>query len=145
MPKLEFLNVDLDMLFKREPKILLEELKGKVAVLYSGQHPKGHFVALELNSYVKDPHKALQKWIKLFGTLTPPARRELRRATSRVLDAGFDVSTQGRADRIELPETLVMEFAKLGCAYAITLYAEDPDESISVREKPNKRKSPPPR
>lgn len=59
MPKLIFLNADLDMMFDKEPKVLLRELGRKAIVLYSGEHPKGHLVAVELSSFTKDDHKTM--------------------------------------------------------------------------------------
>jgi plasmid stabilization system protein ParE len=138
MPKLHFLNVDLDMLFKREPKILLRELGRRVAVLYSGPHPTGHLVVLELasSSQAKDPHKPLRKWIRLLGTLSPAAKQEFENALSRVFDLGFDVANAGRFDRIELPKELLVKLAKLGASYAVTLYAAEPDvPAVTIRKR----------
>jgi hypothetical protein len=126
MPKLHFLNVDLDMLFKKEPKILLRELGRRVAVLYSETHPKGHLVVLELSPYEKNPHKTLRKWIRLLGKLSPSSKREFDKALSRVFDFGFDVVNAGRPDRIELPRELLANLASLGVGHAVTLYTAEP-------------------
>lgn len=127
MPKLHFLNVDLDMLFKKKPKILLRELGRRVAVLYSGEHPKGHLVALELSSHETNAHKTLRKWIRLLGRLSPESKQEFNNALSRVFDLGFDVADGGRSDRIELPKELLEKLATLGASHAITLYAAESD------------------
>ena len=37
MPKLNFCNVDLEMMFAKEPKVLLRELGRKVTVLYAAE------------------------------------------------------------------------------------------------------------
>jgi hypothetical protein len=137
MPKLHFLNVDLDMLFKREPKVLLKELEANVVVLYSGEHPKGHLVVLELDRHLKDPHKMLHGWVKLLGSLSAGARREFDSASSRVFDVGFDVANGGRFDRIELPKELLAKLASLGASYAVTLYADEPDvPKVTIRKRP---------
>jgi hypothetical protein len=143
MPKLDFLNADLEMLFAREPKCLLRELGRKVIVLYSGPHPKGHLVTMELSTYVKCPHKALKKWVKLLKGLRPAAKREFKAATSRVLDLGFDIQDQGRCDRIELPAKIVNELAGLRCACVITLYAlDDAKPVVMTNRRQGKRSSP---
>ena len=127
MPKLIFLNVDLDMMFDKEPKVLLRELKRRVIVLYSGEHLKGHLVALELNSLTRDAHKTMCRWIKLLGTLSPAAQREFRQASSRAFDLGYEVGGEEKSVQIELPKEHLAELAKLGASYAVTLYAADPE------------------
>jgi len=122
MPKIDFLNADLELIYDEEPRRLLRELKRKVIVLYSGSDPRGHLVALELNCYFKDPLKMMNRWVKLLNSLSVPARRELRAAQSMVFDLGFDVDDSQRLDRIELPAPLLSAVAKLGAGYIVTLY-----------------------
>lgn len=126
MPKLNFCNVDLEVMFSKEPKVLLRELGRKVIVLYSGAHPKGHLVALELSSFTRDAHKTMRRWIKLLGTLSPAAQREYRKAFSRVFDLGFEVSMAEKSVQIELPKEHLAALAKLGASYVVTLYAAEP-------------------
>jgi len=136
MPKLDFLNVDLEMIFAVEPKTLLRDLGRRVIVLYSGEHPKGHFVGLELNRYIKDPCKALRRWLRILGMLTPNAKRELRKATSRTFDFGFEVIPDNtHLVQIKLPPDLLAGLAELGAGYTISLYkAEPPPAVVSVRK-----------
>jgi hypothetical protein len=125
VPKLKFCNVDLEMVFAKEPKVLLRELGRKVMVLYSGAHPKGHFVALEVSLLTKDAHQTMRRWLKLLGALSPAARREFEKASSRVFDLGFEVSTEQQPVQIELPKEQLAELAKLGASYVVTLYAAE--------------------
>lgn len=117
-------------MFAKEPKVLLRELGRKVIVLYSGEHPKGHLVALELSSFTKDAHKTMRRWIKILGTLSPSARREFQKAASRVFDLGFDVSIEKKSVQIELPREHMEELAKLGASYVVTLYAAEPPPPV---------------
>jgi hypothetical protein len=125
MPKLHFRNVDLDLLFADEPKLLLRELVRKVSVLYSGEDPRGHLVVLELSGFPRNPEKALRKWIKLLSTLSPKAKREFLKATSRTFDLGFDVGNDKKAVQVKLPSDLLSELAGWGASYTITLYQEE--------------------
>lgn len=125
MPKLHFLNVDLDLLFAEEPKLLLRELGRKVIVLYSGEDPRGHLVVLELSGFPRHPEKALRKWIKLLSTLSPKAKREFLKATSRTFDLGFDVGHHKNSHQIKLPPDLLTGLARWGAGYTITLYQEE--------------------
>lgn len=140
MPELDFRNVDLEMMFAKAPEKLLRELGRKVFVLYSGPHPKGHLVALELSQSARtknDPIRLMRGWFKLLRTLSPAARRELSGASSRVFDLGFDVREAKATGRIELPDELAGELAKLRASYVITLYAAEADSSAT---KPRKQR-----
>lgn len=142
MPKLDFLNADLELIYDEEPRHLLRELKRKVIVLYSGSDPRGHLVALELNCYFKDPLKMMNHWVKLLNSLSVRARRELRAARSMVFDLGFDVDSSQRCDRVELPAPLLSAIAKFGAGYIVTLYNAEPlPVSTSIAAKRRKRTS----
>lgn len=130
MPKLHFLNVDLDLLFAEEPKLLLGELGRKVIVLFSGEDPRGHLVVLELNGFPRHPEKALRKWIKLLSTLSPKAKREFLKASSRTFDLGFDVGNDKKLHQIKLTADLLTELARWSASYTITLYQEETDPKL---------------
>lgn len=131
MPKLHFLNVDLDLLFADEPKLLLRELGRKVVVLYSGEDPRGHLVVLELSGNTRHPVNALRKWIRLLSTFSPKAKREFLKATSRTFDLGFNVGNDRKFHQIKLPSDLLAQLARWGAGYTITLYQEETDPEIS--------------
>ena len=135
MPKLVFLNVDLDMTFTEEPKVLLHELGRKVIVLYSGEHLEGHLVALELASFAKYSHITLRRWFKLLDSLSPFARQELQKASSRVFDLGFEIVSDKKAARIELTKEHLAALAKLEASYVVTLYDAGPELSVVKDEK----------
>jgi hypothetical protein len=139
MPKLDFLNADLELIYDEEPRRLLRELKRKVIVLYSGDHPRGHLVALELNCYFNAPLKMMNRWVKLLNSLSVPARRELRAARSMVFDLGFDVDNGQRHDRVELPAPMLSAIAKLGAGYIVSLYNAEP-KATSALVSPKRRK-----
>ncbi len=140
MPKLDFLNTDFELIFKREPKLLLRSLGKQVFVLYSGEHPKGHLVSLELNPYVKDPVKSLRRWLRFVKSLPSAAQRELRRATSRVFDLGFDVADHAQMSQIELPHDLLAEIAQWRASYVVTLYPiERTTSPAPSRRKPRQK------
>lgn len=125
MPKLDFLNADLELIFKREPKILLSNPGERAIVLYSGEHPEGHFVSMELSACVKDPVRSLRRWFKYLQSLPPAARREFLKATSRTFDLGFVVGADRQAIQIKLPTDLLTELARWKAGYVITPYEEE--------------------
>jgi hypothetical protein len=144
MPKLDFFNTDFELSFRREPKLLLESLGERVFVLYSGEHPKGHFVSLELHPYVKDPVKSLRRWLRFLKSLPPATQRELHQAKNRVFDLGFGIAAHPQMSQIELPKDLLAEIAQWKASYVVTLYAAGPTTSPALsrtkrRQKPKAR------
>lgn len=133
MPKLQFLNVDLDLLFADEPKLLLRELGRKVVVLHSEQQSNGcgWFTCLELSRDPKSPELAIRRWIEVLNKLSPKAKREFLKATSRTFDLGFDVGNDKKFHQIKLPSDLLTELARWRGDYTITLYQEEADPEIS--------------
>jgi hypothetical protein len=132
MPKLHFLNVDLDLLFADEPKLLLSELGRKVVVLHSEQQSNGcgWYTCLELNRVPKTPEQAIRRWIEVLNKLSPKARREFLKATSRTFDLGFDVGNDRTFHQIKLPSDLLTKLARWRAGYTITLYQEEADPKV---------------
>lgn len=140
MPKLDFYNTDFELIFKREPKLLLKSLGERVFVLYSGEHPKGHLVSMELSPYVKDPVKSLRRWLRFLKSLPPTARRALRQAKSRVFDLGFGIADDPQMSQIELPRDLLAEIARWKASYVVTLYpAQFTASPTPSRRKPRQK------
>ncbi len=127
MPKLHFLNADLDLLFEDEPMFVLRELGRKVIVLHSEQQANGRgwFTRLELSRDPKSPEQAIQSWIEALNKLSAKAKREFLKAMSRTFDLGFDVGNDKKAVQIKLPSDLLSELAGWGASYTITLYQEE--------------------
>lgn len=132
MPKLHFLNVDLDLLYADEPKLLLRELGRKVVVLHSEQSSNGWLTILELSRDPKSPEQAIRRWMEVLNKLSPKAKREFLTATSRTFDLGFDVGKDKKLHQIKLPSDLLTELARWGASYTITLYQEEADPEISL-------------
>lgn len=144
MVKLDFFNTDFELIFRRESKLLLESLGERVFVLYSSEHPEGHFVSLELHPYVKDPVKSLRRWFSFLKSLPLATRRELRQANSRVFDLRFGIADNPQMSQIELPRDLLTEIARWMASYVVTLYAAGSTTSPALsstkrRQKPKVR------
>ncbi len=130
MPALDYLNVDLELLFEAEPLPLIRELKRKVVVLFSGPTPQGYPVTMELVGlqHRVDSIRALKRWINVLTALKPESRRIFDGAASRVLDAGFKVgkSASHMPAVIEVPGPVLANLAELKIAYVVTLYPSEP-------------------
>jgi hypothetical protein len=141
MPELEFLNADLELVSKKEPRLLLEELKKKVTVLYSAPDKGGHLTTMEVGVYAAnlDPVKTVKKWVAVLESLSPAARREFANATSRVMDLGFDIRDHKQAVQIKLPEKLLASLVRWNMNYVITLYSRHLFEPLPKVNPPARR------
>lgn len=138
MPKLQFLNVDLDLQFVEEPKLFLQELGRKVVVLHSEQQSGGWFACLELNRTFPTAQKTIRHWLKVLDALSPKAKRQFLSSIQSTFNLGFDVDTDGHWSEIALPTELLGALAQWRSSYVITLYQAEAPPAVGSKTHPSK-------
>lgn len=124
--KPEFLNVDLEIVTKRDPSPLARALDGKVHVLHCGPFKgRSHFLALEIFSARPSVEKLLSQFCTLIESLPPDAWQIWKEARRRTFDIGFQSGEARPPLAIRIEPATLNRVAKLGATIAITVYPAD--------------------
>ena len=131
--KPQFLNIDLDVCSRSNPRAFVEALPKNVFALYDGKHRGGYFVRLELN--ISDRASAetkLRSFCRILENLPAAAAEAWQKARSREFNVGLGSGDDGPPLALDIsPETL-SRVVQLNARIAITLYPQLEEDDSDV-------------
>lgn len=129
MPRIHFLNVDLDIESRGPLTPLVNALGEHTILLHQGRDRGMHHAAFELRSSHRGPDGIIRGFCTLLERLPETAVAAWRDATTRTFDIGYECGSRPRSFRSIVRAGTIRRVAELDAQIVVTIYP--PHEDIS--------------
>lgn len=127
-----FLNVDLEITTKAEPKNIIRDFAEHTFMLYSGlTKSEDHLTIFEIAEPAKTEVETIKGFAKLIARMSSEARAEWESAAARVFDFGYEVEPTFKMVDVNIDLEATRLISACGATMRITIYRHDKNnESI---------------
>lgn len=126
-----FLNVDLDMKFKQDISLILNELGNNVLTLHHEQQENYYFARLEINRDAASADKTINYFCDLIENLSEEAYKIWNSCYFKTFDIGYESGIKPNYFSSKINAITLQRIANIGAGMNITIYPIDDSKSNS--------------